>query len=47
MTEMMIHLAVIAARLRPEAVAGLTMEAETEVNLRPREPLYLDFIAVD
>jgi cytochrome P450 len=41
MAEMMIHLAVVAARIRPQAPAALRMELMTDVNLRPREPLYL------
>ncbi len=47
MTEMMIHLAVLAARIRPQVVEPLDVELETGVNLRPRDPLYLNFVAVD
>lgn len=43
MTEMMIHLAVTAARLRPQPLATSEVELETEVNLRPCRPLYLGF----
>ncbi len=46
MAEMMIHLLVIAARLRPQPLAANGVELETEVNLRPRRPLYLTFEAV-
>jgi cytochrome P450 len=46
MAEMMIHLLVIAARLRPEPLAANGVELETEVNLRPRRALYLGFEAV-
>jgi cytochrome P450 len=45
MAEMMIHLAVLARRLQPEPVAAQTVELETDVNLRPRRPLYLNFTA--
>jgi len=41
MTEMMIHLAVLSARVRPEAIAIAGIELETEVNLRPRDNLFL------
>ncbi|HHH42575.1 MAG TPA: cytochrome P450 [Gammaproteobacteria bacterium] len=47
MTEMMIHLAVLAARIRPQPVEHLDVELETDVNLRPRDPLYLNFAVVD
>jgi len=41
MTEMMIHLAVLAAQIRPQAVAPPHMDLETGVNLRPRDNLFL------
>jgi cytochrome P450 len=47
MAEMMIHLAIVAARLRPGVPAAAELELETEVNLRPRRPLYLHFEAQD
>jgi len=43
MAEMMIHLLVTAARLRPRPLAPGGVELEAEVNLRPRRPLYLGF----
>jgi cytochrome P450 len=46
MAEMMIHLAVLAARLRPQPVASQPVELEADVNLRPRAPLYLRFTPV-
>ena len=46
MAEMMIHLLVIAARLRPEPLVANGVELETEVNLRPRRALYLGFEAL-
>ena len=46
MAEMMIHLAVLAARLRPQPVASQPLELEADVNLRPRAPLYLRFTPV-
>lgn len=47
MAEMMIHLTVLAARLRPQPLAGQRLELEADVNLRPRAPLYLRFTPVD
>ncbi|MFZ0467582.1 MAG: cytochrome P450, partial [Thiogranum sp.] len=47
MAEMMIHLTVLAARLRPQPLAGQPVELEADVNLRPRAPLYLRFTPVD
>jgi len=47
MAEMMIHLAVLAARLRPQPLAGRPLELDADVNLRPRAPLYLRFTPVD
>jgi cytochrome P450 len=47
MAEMLIHLAVLAARLRPQAPATQDIELEADVNLRPRAPLYLYFEALD
>ena len=44
MAEMMIHVAVIASRVRPQKPARPEMDLETEVNLRPREPLYLELV---
>ncbi|MFQ5643403.1 MAG: cytochrome P450 [Thiogranum sp.] len=44
MTEMMIHLAVLAARIRPERAAVTGIELETEVNLRPRDNLFLNLV---
>ncbi len=41
MTEMMIHLAVLAARIRPQTIAPPPVEPETGVNLRPRDNLFL------
>jgi len=41
MSEMMIHLAVLAARIRPQTVAPPPVEFETGVNLRPRDNLFL------
>lgn len=46
MAEMMIHLAVSAARLRPQPLAASGVELEAEVNLRPRQPMYLRFETV-
>jgi cytochrome P450 len=46
MAEMIIHLAVTAARVRPQARAVSGVELETQVNLRPRRPLYLGFEAL-
>lgn len=45
MAEMMIHLAVLAARLRPLAVEPRNVALEAEVNLRPSQPLYVTFAA--
>jgi len=47
MTEMMIHLAVVAARVQPEPVADTALALETDVNLRPRDNLLLKLKAVD
>jgi hypothetical protein len=47
MAEMMIHLTVLAARLRPQPLVGQPVELEADVNLRPRAPLYLRFTPVD
>jgi cytochrome P450 len=41
MAEMMIHLAVLAAQIRPQAVVSRHIELETGVNLRPRDNLFL------
>ncbi|GMQ88895.1 MAG: hypothetical protein BMS9Abin09_0336 [Gammaproteobacteria bacterium] len=46
MTEMMIHLAVLASHICPEAIAVPDIELETEVNLRPRENLFLNLTPV-
>ena len=46
MAEMMIHLAVTAARVRPVPIGAAGVELETGVNLRPRQPLFLRFEAV-
>jgi len=46
MAEMMIHLLVLAVRLRPKPLAVSGVELETGVNLRPRRALYLGFEAV-
>jgi cytochrome P450 len=46
MAEMLIHLAVIAAQLRPLALEKSAVALETGVNLRPREPLFLHFEAL-
>jgi len=46
MAEMMIHLTVLAGRLRPQPVASQPVELEADVNLRPRAPLYLRFTPV-
>jgi len=43
MAEMLIHVAVIAAQLRPVPLESQRVELETGVNLRPRDPLYLHF----
>jgi cytochrome P450 len=43
MTEMMIHLAVTAARVRPEPVDAADIGIAAEVNLRPARPLYVRF----
>lgn len=43
MTEMLIHVAVIAAQLRPVPLDSRAVALETGVNLRPRDPLYLQF----
>ncbi|MGD8854095.1 MAG: cytochrome P450 [Gammaproteobacteria bacterium] len=43
MSEMMIHLAVTAARVSPRPVAPRDVEVEAEVNLRPRQPVFLRF----
>ena len=43
MAEMLIHLAVIAAQLRPVPPETKSIELETGINLRPRDPLYLHF----
>lgn len=45
MAEMMIHLAVLAARLRPLDVEPRDVALEAEVNLRPSQPLYVTFSA--
>lgn len=47
MAEMMIHLAVIVAQLRPLPLEAQAVELETGINLRPREPLYLHFEICD
>jgi cytochrome P450 len=47
MAEMLIHLAVLAARLRPLAPPISELELEADVNLRPRAPLHLYFEALD
>ncbi len=47
MTEMMIHLAVVAARVQPEPVANAPLALETDVNLRPRDSLILKLKSVD
>lgn len=41
MAEMMVHLAVLAAKISPQAVASPHIELETGVNLRPRDNLFL------
>jgi cytochrome P450 len=41
MAEMMIHVAVLAASVRPQLDDSPAIELETEINLRPRHPLYL------
>lgn len=41
MSEMMVHVAVLAARLRFQAPAGGPVALEADVNLRPREHLWL------
>jgi len=41
MTEMMIHVAVLAAQIRPGAVTPPPVELETGINLRPRDNLFL------
>jgi cytochrome P450 len=46
MTEMMIHLAVLASQIRPQVTAVPEIELETEVNLRPRDNLFLNLIPV-
>jgi cytochrome P450 len=46
MAEMMIHLAILASRLRPQTVEPREVEAVAEVNLRPLQPLFVTF-AVD
>ena len=43
MSEMMIHLAVTAARVRPQPLAARGIGLAAEVNLRPRQPLRLNF----
>jgi cytochrome P450 len=45
MAEMMIHLAVLASHVQPQALGQPVVEPEAEVNLRPRAPLYLHFKA--
>ena len=45
MSEMMIHLLVIAAAVRPVQVSGASLEPEAQINLRPRQPLLLRFQA--
>ncbi|HHJ16878.1 MAG TPA: cytochrome P450 [Gammaproteobacteria bacterium] len=47
MTEMMIHLAVVAARVQPESIADVPLALETDVNLRPRDSLLLKLKVVD
>lgn len=47
MAEMVIHLAVIAAQLRPMPLETQAVELEAGINLRPRDPLYLHFEARD
>ena len=46
MTEMMIHLAVLASQIRPHVTAVPDIKLETEVNLRPRDNLFLNLIPV-
>jgi cytochrome P450 len=47
MAEMMIHLAVLAASVRPQLDDSAAVELETEVNLRPRDALYLRLVPVE
>ncbi len=47
MSEMMIHLAVLARHVRPEPVTGPQVEPEAAVNLRPRRALHLRFKPVE
>jgi len=47
MTEMMIHVAVLAAQIRPDAATPPPVELETGVNLRPRDNLFLTLSPVD
>lgn len=42
MTEMMVHLGVIAGVVRPQTVPLSSPAFETDVNLRPRDPLFLE-----
>jgi len=43
MAEMMIHLAVMAKCVQPEPISDKAVRLSADVNLRPREPLYLKF----
>lgn len=47
LAEMVIHLAVLARYVQPQAPDGPRLEAEADVNLRPRTPLSLTFSAAD
>jgi len=44
MAEMMIHVAVLAASVQPQFDGSQAVELETEINLRPRHPLYLRLV---
>jgi cytochrome P450 len=46
MAEMMIHLAVMARTVQPEPIHGTSVAVRAEINLRPRDPLYLRFAPV-